>query len=119
LRLLRHVVADGVEGNHDQRVAARQVEVAHVGLVQARRKPQVRGLLPQRVQHRRKQVQSLDVDTRLQGRQQDPARTATDIQHRSPGFLCQAGVEVEAVRHVFEEEVVDLAVVKRSGKFFG
>ena len=56
LRLLRHIVADGVEGNHDQREAARQVEVAHVGLMQARRKTQLPRLLPQRVQHRVKQV---------------------------------------------------------------
>ena len=33
----RHHVAEGVEGNHDQGIAARQLEVGHVAAVENRR----------------------------------------------------------------------------------
>ena len=102
----RRLIRAKVEG------VARQLEVAHVGLVQRRREPKSGGLAAQRGEHALVQVQAVDVGAGLGARQQHAAGAAGDVEHGAFDFTGEAHVEVDAVGEAAGHDVGQLAVVE-------
>ena len=98
LVLGREVVEEGAERDDDQRVAARQGEVAHVGLDDARLEPERGGLAPQHLEHAGVQVEAVGVHARLQQRAGStrPVPQA-DLEHRAARAARQLDVERDVV----------------------